>query len=318
MLNQGVLKDLSQVDLGLVLCHGELCEIAQQRNVVSVYAVVHSVHPLQNLGDFAIVELAHDEEFTVLTLGRFLCDADPFSGEHPADVRHSIQSEAVHTHFIHHPLSPSLHILSDFGVGVVDVSEHEIVAVAFEIIDVGGPVLLAPGWIHSGSRTGKCLWRVHDLVDSILLSALVPVCAAEVLPVPFQTAIVVSATREVEVDPGFDLLWCSPLDSTVCLEFSQSDGSANRDMNRRTFSVYLDSPALLFGVSSCFVVQNSIPDDQDSQALGLCDQLVQLFSRSPLGCACPLLVELAQIPEVIAIIAVAVRVVGLAARRKPE
>lgn len=216
VLDQSVLKDLSQVDVELALCHGDFCEVAQQWNVVSVHSVVHSVHPLQNLGDFTIVELAHNEELTMLALGGFLCDTNPFSGEHPADVRHSIQSEAIHTDFIHHPFSPSLHILSNFGVRVIDVGEHEIISVNFEIIDVGGPILLAPGWIHSCSRTRKRLWRIHDLVDSILLSSLVPVCTVEVLPVPFQTAIAVSATREVEVGPGFDLPWCSLLNCAVC------------------------------------------------------------------------------------------------------
>lgn len=317
-MNQGVLKDLPQVDVELALRHGGFCEVAQQRNVVGVHSVVHSVHPLQNLGDLAIVELAHDEELTVLALGRFLCDADPFSGEHPADVRYSIQSEAIHADFVHHPLSPFLYILSDFSVRIVDVGEHEVVSVAFKVIDIGGPVLLTPGWIHSCSRTGECLWRVHDLVDSILLSELVPICATEVLPVPFQTAIVVSATREVEVDPGFDLSWCSPLDSAICLKFSQFGTSVKRNMDMRTFSIDLDSPALLFGVSGCFVVQDSIPDDQDSQTLGLRNQFVQLFSRSPFGCTCPFLIELAEIPEVIAIVAIAMRVVGLAAWWKPE
>lgn len=185
VLDQSVLKDLSQIDVELALCDGDVCKVAQQWNVVSVHSIVHSVHPLQNLGDFAIVELAHDEEIAVLALGGFLCDADPFSSEHPADMRHSVQSEAIHADFIYHPLSPSLYILSDFGIRVIDVGEHEIISVDFEIIDVGGPILLAPGWIHSCSGTGKRLWRIHDLVDSVLLSALVPVCAVEVLPVPF-------------------------------------------------------------------------------------------------------------------------------------
>jgi len=85
-----------------------------------------------------------------------------------------------------------------------------------------------------------------------------------------------------------------------------------------TLSVDFDSPTLLLGVSGCLVVQHSIPDDQDIRALGLCDQLVQLFSRSPLGCASPFLIEFAEIPEVVAVVAVAVWIVGLAAWWKPE
>lgn len=46
VLDQGVLKDLSQVDVKFVLCHGDLGKVAQKWDVVSVHSVVHSVHPL--------------------------------------------------------------------------------------------------------------------------------------------------------------------------------------------------------------------------------------------------------------------------------
>lgn len=85
-----------------------------------------------------------------------------------------------------------------------------------------------------------------------------------------------------------------------------------------TLSVNLDSPTLLFGIPGRLVVQNSIPDDQDIAALGLRDQLVQLFSRSPLGCTGPFLIEFTKIPEVVAVVTVAVWFVGLAAWWKPE
>ena len=155
VLDQGVLKNLSQVDVKLVLCHRDLGKVAQQWDVVSVHSAVHSVHPLQDLVHIAIVELAHDEQFAILALGRFLCDADPSSSEHPADVRYSIQSEAIHANFAYHPLAPFLHVLSDFSVRVVDVGEHKIVIVAIGIIDIGRPILLAPVWVNGCSRTRK-------------------------------------------------------------------------------------------------------------------------------------------------------------------
>jgi hypothetical protein len=216
MLDQGVLKDLSQVDVKLALCRGDLGKVAQEWDVVSVHSVVHSVHPLRDLVHVSVVEFAHDEQFTMLAFGRFFCNADPSSGEHPADVRYSVQSEAVHANFTYHPLAPSLHILSNLSIRVIDVGEHEVVIVAHGIINVGGPILLAPVWVNGCSGTRKCLWRIDDFVDGILLRTLIPVCTAEVLPMPFQAAVVVSAAREVEVDPGFDLLRRCLLDCAVC------------------------------------------------------------------------------------------------------
>ena len=176
----------------------------------------HSVHPLEDLGNVPAIELAHDEEIAVLALGSLLCDADPFMGEHPAEVRHGIQSEAIDANLAHHPIAPFLDVFSDFGVGVVDVGKHEIVSVAHAVVHVGSPVLLAPVGVHGGTRARKCLWCIDNLVDGVLLGALVPVGAVEMLPVPLQAAVAVSATREVVVDPGFDLLGGACLDSVVC------------------------------------------------------------------------------------------------------
>lgn len=68
------------------------------------------------------------------------------------------------------------------------------------------------------------------------------------------------------------------------------------------------------------MIEHRIPYALDAIPMQLLDQVVQLLLTPPLGVRAALLIELSQIPQIVAVVAVAVarRLVGLAARGEPE
>lgn len=116
---------------------------------------------------------------------------DEFPLEISRVVLNSIQPHPIQRQLGSNPFAPSENILSDFCVGVVHISEHQKVVVAVLVADIWRPAFV-------GS---------DDLVDGVLSPRIVPVDAAEMVPVVFHRAVLVAAAGEVVAHPAFDFLW---------------------------------------------------------------------------------------------------------------
>jgi hypothetical protein len=101
-----------------------------------------------------------------------------------------IEAESGETAFLDDPFAPVFDVLLDFGVGVVDVGEHEEVCVAGLFINGVGPMFIV----------------AQNPENGLFLGGSIVVCPAEVLPVVFLAAVFVVAAGEIEANPCLDIV----------------------------------------------------------------------------------------------------------------
>lgn len=116
---------------------------------------------------------------------------------------------------------------------------------------------------------------------------------------PFQPTISFSPPRKIIPQPSLNL-------------------PRFRDLYPPILRVDLHSPRLLDTIPRCLVVQHGIPHDFDPQTLRGADEEIQVFATAPFRASSPLLVEFTEIPDVVAVVAVASGRVGFTAGREPE
>jgi len=80
-----------------------------------------------------------------------------------ADMLDGVQAESVHARLGKVPQAPALHFLHYLGFGKIDVREHEVIVIARLVPNEG-----LPGGVV-----------FHELIDSLLVSPLIPVDAVE-------------------------------------------------------------------------------------------------------------------------------------------
>ncbi len=113
------------------------------------------------------------------------------------------------------------------------------------------------------------------------------------IPVILRLAVLVSATGEVEANPGINLILTA-------------------DFLVAVVGIDLDSLALLAMVGAKLVIEHSIPVETDALLLGCVGELEELLLGAPFGGDGALLVELAQIVQIIDVVAITFRARGLA------
>lgn len=81
----------------------------------------------------------------------------------------------------------------------------------------------------------------------------------------------------------------------------------------RTIRIDFNRPAVFRRITRSLVVQHGVPKGRYSKLSRLGQQGGKLFSRAPFGRSCKFLVKFSKIPQIVAIVAVALRAVGFAA-----
>jgi hypothetical protein len=170
----------------------------------------------------------------------------------------------------------SLQVLLHLGVVVVDctsalptpaltVGKHEVVVRAVLVVDVSSPALAVS----------------LDLVDRLGLGLVVIVDAREVVKVPLELGVRVAAPGEGELGPALDVVHVADrLVAVVLVDHGRHE--------------------LLGLVRARLVVQHGVDVRDDAGFAGLLDCGEKVLLVAPLGALCALLVELAEVPQVIA------------------
>lgn len=128
----------------------------------------------------------------------------------------------------------------------------------------------------------------HDLVNTGLLIGGIIVDAAEMIPVVLQVAVLLASARKVKPNPGFDLILVADLFGAVV-------------------RVDFNNLALLLAIRGETVIQDRIEVDANATVLGRLAHLHQLVFGAPFGGDAALLVKLAEIIQVIDVVAIPVR-----------
>ena len=165
----------------------------------------------------------------------------------------------------------------------IQVVEHQKVVVAVLVVHP-----LAP-----------CLSFALDEVDAFLTVGGIEVGAREVVPVPFESGIAVAASGKVESRAPFDFIGAAQQVFAVGgIDFA----------HRETLGV----------IGSGLVVHHRVEIDRDAAAVQLGDRLLQLRPGAVLGAHGSLLVEFAQIVEVVGRIPLVLLLVGFVGGRNPH
>ena len=221
----------------------------------------------------------HHEE---IALGVTLHLRDPVDEEITVDVLDGIDAETIHSHLIQRPAAPVFEFPPNLGVSHVQVAAHQEVVVAF----LQRHVALETGAVAAPDR----------LVMGI---KAVVIHRIEVIPMPLHCGVAAAAALEAELGPGPDL----PL---LPQRLAAVLGGVGR------------GEVFLLGVGEEFVVEHHIGIHlQAGLAAGL-HRLQVLLPRSVFGAHAALLVELAQVEEVVGAVAHVVGATALAGRRQPH
>lgn len=86
---------------------------------------------------------------------------------------------------------------------------------------------------------------------------------------------------------------------------------------RRTAIIHLNSVALLSAVCGGLMVEDCVPIDSYANLVGFVDQIHQFLLRPPFGTNRTFCVELAEVVEIVDVIAIAGRARGFATGRNP-
>ena len=228
-------------------------------------------------------ELAHEEP--PLTM-RLVQSRNEFPQELLGEMFHSVETNAFEGHFFGQPDTPVNHILADFWVVVVEIGEHEIIIIPFLAVHI--------------IRVSPILGVIpQDLVDGRLVVVGVVVRAGEVIPVVLLLAVLFLPRLEIKAQPAIDLVRLADLLGAV-------------------FGIDLLRAALLLVVRGGLVVQHGVPVDAHADVVCGLDHLQQLLLGAPFGGDGPLSVELAEVVEVVDVVAVAGRRGGFASGRHPD
>lgn len=112
---------------------------------------------------------------------------DEFQQEIDGEMFDCVKAETLQLQLITDPNTPIFDIFSYFGMGEVDVGEHEVVIICIFRINVFGPFFVI----------------THNFVDCAFLIRGVVVCAGEMIPMIFLSRIFLVAGSVVETEPAF-------------------------------------------------------------------------------------------------------------------
>ena len=204
-------------------------------------------------------------------------------GERIVDVLDGVHAEAVESERVEGPPAPVEQFVGNLGIVDVDIVAHQVIVVAVLLVDT-----LAPAFA-----------RADDAEDALVAGKVVVVDACEMLPVPFERRILVAAALELEVGEGLYLARLADILQTV----AGVDGLGHESLG---------------GVAVHAVVEYCVEDHLDAVFVQRPDRILEFGARAVFGGDCPLLVELAEIVEVIDRIADILDAAALVGRRNPD
>ena len=185
VLDQGAVQNLGKVVIAALL--GSLVHVVVQGHVKQVHLVAFLLEVFVQGVQVLLPVFAHGVEI----LSPVLADGgQEFLDELVIDVLDGVQPHAVQVQFPGYPDAPFFHFFHHFRVVEVQVGEHEVVIVAVFFVHAFAPAFPVP----------------HDLEDGSFFRSGVVVRAGEVVPVPFEVGVLVSAAGEVEAGPAFDFV----------------------------------------------------------------------------------------------------------------
>ena len=185
VLNQGSVQNFGKIVIAALL--GGLVHVVVQGDVKQVHFVAFLLEVIVQGFQILFPVFTHGVE----VCSPFLADGcQEFPDEFVIDMLDGIQPHAVQIQFPGYPYSPSFHFFHHFRVVEVQIGEHKVVVVAVFFIHA-----FAPAFAVS-----------HNLENGGFFRACVIVRSGEVVPVPFEVGIFVSAAGKVEAGPAFNLV----------------------------------------------------------------------------------------------------------------
>ena len=216
-------------------------------------------------------EFADVEEISVFLSQRL----DPFFCEALGEVLDGVESEASESYFGNNPLAPVCDVLAHLGVRVVEIGKHEEIGITALVV-----YTLTPS-----------LTLTLNLEDSIASTFSIIIRTTEMIPMVLLLAVLVASAFKVETQPCGDLM-------TV------------RDLLVAVVGVDFDDVAFLLLVGGGFVVEHRVPVETDARVLCGFGEGHQFIFRAPLGGLAALLVEFAEVVEIVDVVAVALEEVS--------
>lgn len=186
-LNQRIIKHLSQVSS---LSLAQFAEVVNQRRIKQTEFLAHALQVGTHVIQTVLPELAHKEPTLTMRLVHL---SNEVSQEVLAEMLYGIETNTLERDLFAEPDSPIENIFNDFRMRVVEISEHEVIIVAFLGIDI---VAISPAF---------CLVS-ENLIDGSLVVFGVVVSAGEMVPVVFLLGVFGSSAGEIESQPGIDLV----------------------------------------------------------------------------------------------------------------
>jgi hypothetical protein len=116
----------------------------------------------------------------------------------------------------------------------------------------------------------------HNFVDSLLLIRSIPVCAGEMVPVPFEITIGITTSREVKAQPCLNLIRLPHLLQPIII-------------------IHLYRHTLLLFIRACLMIQHRVPIKTHAQLFRLLAQLEQFVFAAPFCGFAAFLVEFADV-----------------------
>lgn len=282
-LHQGIVKDLAQIG---AVAPADLAEVVDQGSIEERELLVHAFEVTSHVIEGVFPELS-DEEPAGTEL--FVHHGDELAQELLAVMLDGIEADTLERQLLGDPFSPVQSIVDHFLVVVVNVRAHE------EIAKVGqhrriqpqesGSILVALLGVDV-SVVGPAFRLVaEDLENASLFVTGVVVDAAEVVPMPLHLAVLLLAAGEGEAHPCLDLVRVADVLVAVLL-------------------IDLNGLARLLLVRGELVVQHSVEIEADARLLCGGSELEELFLGAPLGRDAALLVELAQVVQIVDVISI--------------
>ncbi|CDN42503.1 hypothetical protein BN871_BK_00260 [Paenibacillus sp. P22] len=277
-LDDGAVEDRAQVEALTGL--GRFLEPVMKGGVEQVDAALHRIQISEAVLRNAVPELADDVERTVLVLPDGMGE---ITDERMVDMLDRVQPEAVHARFLDQPFAPFDHFFPDLRVVVIDVGEHQVVVVAELVVDILVPVLVL----------------AEDAVYAGLVPLGVEVGSIEMVEVPGEVRVLAAASGERESRPSLDVTGIGYLLlAVVAFDF--------------------DHLELLLLVRAGLMVHDEIRIDGDAFQLAGLNSFEQLRLRPVFRADSALLVEFAQIVQVVDAVAVVLRRGGFGGGRDPD
>ena len=256
--HERTVKNLAQVVT--VTGFAGIVKVFMQRRVEQRHAPVGRPNKMLERPEFVRPVLADREEI----LARPGADRiQPILEELVIDVLDRIEAKAVDIGQLDEPLAPILEFAAHFGVVNIDIAAHQVIVIAFFVVDIAVETLVFEN-VH----------RFKVRVVGVLTNAV------EVIPMPLHRRVFSSPAWEVELRPNLDFAWLA--------NFFKAVVWAERCRQRG-----------LLRVATHAVIEDRIGVNSHASGGRRAARLEELVFRAVLGSDRSFLVEFTQVKQVV-------------------